>query len=230
MSTLTLTRWVRNTYHFFNSQALLAVSLGTLLAFAFFAGRVYFSRNLTYLFLVWNLFLAWIPYLAALWMAAQHRLAPRHWVIHLLPGAVWLAFFPNAPYILTDLLHLTERPPIGIWYDIGLLVTFAFTGCFLGIASLRTVQLIVKDHLGHVVSWLVVCVAIALGGFGVYIGRYLRWNSWDLLFNTAAVARDILNHVLHPLAHARAYGVSLMFAAIFFVAYLMYATTHTTPD
>jgi uncharacterized membrane protein len=115
-------------------------ALSSLLAVGLLAGRVYHSRTLIFVFLLWNLFLAWIPYLGSLWADRLHRRHPRRWWYLFLPGALWLAFFPNAPYIVTDFWHLQERPSVPMWYDIGMLSAFALTGLFLAIFSLHTMQ------------------------------------------------------------------------------------------
>ena len=124
--------------------------------------------------LAWNFFLAWLPYLFCLLAAWLHYRYPRRWWLLGLPALIWLIFFPNAPYLITDFLHLEERPYIPMWYDIILLATFAWTGCFLGIASLWIMQGIVKSYAGQFISWLFVMFAIGLSGLGVYLGRFSR--------------------------------------------------------
>lgn len=199
---------------------LYAVSLATLLALGLLAGRMVRSRSLIYTFLVWNLFLAWIPYLVSLWVARLHHLAPTRWWKLLLPGALWLAFFPNAPYILTDFLHLTERSPVPLWYDIGLLAAFAWAGLYLALYSLRHVQQIIRQHLGAAVSWLFSMGVLALSGLGMYMGRYLRWNSWDIVLHPRAVLADVAVRLVNPMAHPRTIGVTVVFAAFLFVCYV----------
>jgi hypothetical protein len=123
------------------SQSLYAVVLSSLLACAIYAGRVFRAHSFSpYYGLVWNLLLAWVPYVCSVWIAYLHHRHPRRWWYLVLPCALWLVFFPNAPYIVTDLWHLRERPPIPMWYDIGLFVTFAWTGCFLAIVSLQDIS------------------------------------------------------------------------------------------
>ena len=96
----------------------------------------------------WNLFLAWMPYACGLWAAHLHRQGPGRWWMLLIPATLWAIFFPNAPYIVTDFVHLRERPPISLWYDLGMLATFAWTGCLLAIVSLNTMQALVQNYLG----------------------------------------------------------------------------------
>ena len=121
-----------------------ALLLSNGLAIGLFAGRVWLSQSRTLSFLVWNLFLAWVPYFWSLWALSIHRRFPHRWWALLLPGALWLAFFPNAPYILTDFLHLGSMGDIVPgWYDVLMLYWFAWTGLILGIVSLYLMQEIV---------------------------------------------------------------------------------------
>ena len=206
------------------SQGLYPVVLSTLLACTLLAGRVYLSRQWTYLFLVWNLFLAWIPYLTSLWTSPVYPRQSRRWGYLLLPGLLWLAFFPNAPYIVTDFLHLQHRPPVPVWYDMGLISIFAWTGLFLAVFSLRTMQMVVKTAAGPVLSWLFVVSVMGLSGLGIYIGRFLGWNSWDLFIHPEAVLTDILIRFTNPFQHTATFGVSLMFALFLLVCYLTVTT------
>jgi len=215
---------LRSAHHFLARRSIYPSVLASMLALALWFGRVYLSRTGTFSFLVWNLILAWIPYLGALWADHTHHRFPRAWYLLLVPGALWLAFFPNAPYIVTDLWHLAERPPVPMWYDIGFLATFALTGLLLAVFSLRIMQRLVRFHLGAIISWLFVGAAVALGGLGVYLGRFLRWNSWDLLLNPKGVLADITARLAHPFDHPRTFGVALLFAAILFVLYLAFAS------
>jgi uncharacterized membrane protein len=201
-------------------QALYPTMLASLLAVALLFGRGYRSRSITYAFLLWNLILAWIPYLSSLWANQLHRRHPRRWWYLVIPGFLWLAFFPNAPYIVTDFWHLQDRAPIPVWYDIGLLSAFALTGLFLAVFSLRTMQRLVAHYAGGILSWLFVVTALGLGGLGIYLGRFLRWNSWDLLLHPRDVLGDIAVRLADPLSHPQTFGVTFLFAAILFVCYL----------
>lgn len=181
-------------------------------------------HTLIYSFLIWNLFLAWIPYLCSLWAAHLHQRHPDRWWYLLMPGVLWLLFFPNAPYILTDFLHLRARAPIPIWYDIGMLSVFAWTGLFLAVYSLYTMQTLVRAFLASVASWLFVLGSLGLGGLGVYIGRFLRWNSWDLLVQPHSVLTDVAIRLANPGSYPGTLGVTLLFAAFLLVCYLTLTT------
>jgi uncharacterized membrane protein len=211
-------------HRFLASQFLYPLLLSTLLAVGMFAFRVGYSGRSYYDNLPWNLLLAWVPYACSMWAAAWYRLWARKWWMLLLPGILWLVFFPNAPYIVTDFYHLEERPPIPLWYDIGLVTTFAWTGCFLAIASLRTMQFLVGIHANRFVSWVFAGIALGLSGVGVYLGRFERWNSWDLFLRPQKVLRDLAVPLVNPLNNLRFLGFSLMFTALLLVMYLMFVS------
>ncbi len=213
---------LRQAHGFLVSRSLYPVLLSSTLAVVLLMARIYRSRTITYIFLLENLFLAWIPYLSSLWADHLHRRHPRRWGYLIVPGALWLAFFPNAPYIVTDFWHLQERVPIPIWYDIGMLSAFALTGLFLAIFSLRAMQGLVRQYAGRISSWLFVVTVLGLGGLGIYLGRFLRWNSWDLLLHPRGVLTDVAIRLADPLSHPRAVGVTFLFAAILFVCYLAF--------
>jgi uncharacterized membrane protein len=215
---------LRQINRFLARQSLYPVVLSSLLACGIFAGRVYLSHTWVYRFLAWNLFLAWVPYVCSLWAAFIHQRHPKRWWALALPGALWLVFFPNAPYILTDLGHLRERTPIPPWYDIGLFLTFAWTGCFLGLASLRTMQRLVKAFWGWAVGWVFVIGTLGLSGLGIYLGRFLRWNSWDLILHPRGVLMDVATRLAHPRHNLQTFGVTLMFAAFLLVCYLTFTS------
>lgn len=155
----------------FALAALAALTLVLLLARATLLGR---GRG----FLLWNLALAAVP-LGAAWLV---RARARRWWAWLPLSAAWLAFWPNAPYIVTDLMHLRTSEPSWVWLDTLLIGAAAATGLFAGLVSLRWMH---EAALARGVraswAWVGVATACGLGGFGVYVGRFLRWNSWDLL-------------------------------------------------
>ena len=180
--------------------------------------RVERTGSLMYGFLCWNLFLAWIPWLAGqAFRASSRRRAP---VIRQLGWfALWLLFLPNAPYIATDLLHLTARPPVPLWYDLALLLSCAGTGVLLGYVSLLDVQMAVEERFGRVAGWSVATGSLFLSGFGIYLGRFRRWNSWEVLTEPAGLFGDISDQLLDPASHPRTYAVTLIFGSGLLLGY-----------
>ena len=176
--------------------------------------RIVLSGQLTYIFLAWNLFLAWIPF------AISRKLtgARNRWTIFLLVGA-WLLFLPNAPYIITDFLHLKQRPSIPYWYDILLLFSAALNGLLLGLLSLFNVEKFLAGRYGNRISGLLILCSFFLCAFGIYMGRYLRWNSWDIITNPGGIATDILERVFNPFDHFGTWSVTFLFGSFFYIIY-----------
>lgn len=168
-----------------------------------------------YRFLVWNLFLAWVPLVFAI--AAYSRARSRVDLLVAVLLVPWLLFFPNAPYLLTDFIHLGEGPA-PLWYDALMLSAFAWTGLLLGFASLYLVQMIIRRAFGGTISWLSVLAALGLASVGVYVGRFIGFNSWDALLHPLGVA-DIVREQLSavPLRMAEAL---LALVAFLLVGYL----------
>jgi uncharacterized membrane protein len=173
--------------------------------------------QLAHLYLVWNLFLAWVPLGFAL---LAHRYGHSRWRVGLC-GICWLLFFPNAPHLMTDLVHLRPRPPVPLWADILLLQLFIWLGMLLGFVSLVEMQRLVNRRLGARASWWFVPLALALAGFGVYLGRFARWNSWDVLTSPLGLWRDIAARLMEPAAHPRTVGFSLLCFLVLLTAYLI---------
>ncbi len=217
-------------HRFLTNHFFYPVLMSTCLAGVIYAFRVVVSGSWTFAYLGWNLFLAWVPYLCSLWAAALHRRHPGRWWLLLFPGVLWLLFFPNAPYIVTDFYHLRERPPMPLWYDIGLIAIFAWTGLFLAVGSLRTMQTLVGTYTHRIASWVFVGVALGLSGIGDYLGRFDRWNSWDLMVHPRKVLRDLAAPLFSPLNHPQFVGFSLMFTALLLVIYLMFTSFSRRQD
>lgn len=164
-------------------------------------------------FLVWNLVLAWIPMVFAIAFDLVER---RLWL--LLLGLGWLAFLPNAPYLVTDLVHLGEG--YELWRHVLQYGFAAWTGILLGVVSLLLVHQRLGDEFGAFWGWLAVVLSVALCAVGVVIGRFQRWNSWDLVTRPDAVVAATLDWVRSPLSYVQSTGVAIAVAAFFGLAYL----------
>ena len=196
--------------------------VASILATGLLAIRIVWSRELTHAFLVWNLFLAWMPLFFSL-LAFGYREC--RWKF-LGFSALWLLFLPNAPYLVTDLVHLRVRPPVPLWFDMVLLQSFIWLGLLLGFISLYKMQWIVRQRFGIKASWVFVAIVVILTGFGIYLGRVQRWNSWDIVTNPVALFIDIFRHFTPPYIRLAA-SFTILYGAFFFVAYLMfYGLTH----
>jgi len=182
--------------------------------------RFIVSGSTDYFGLVWNLFLAWIPF--ALAVAVYDR-----WRRHgagaalIVLGALWLLFFPNAPYIVTDIVHLQHRDEAPYWYDAVTVAAFAWTGVLLGFASLFLVQTVVRQWRGVVTGWVFAGVAIALGSLGIYLGRFLRLNSWSAVEHPTLLPRILHTVARNPFAFQEAIGVTVLFTVALGLAYFL---------
>ena len=178
------------------------------------AARALWTHQVSYRFMVWNLFLAWIPLVCALF---TERLRGAGAVI---AGVVWLAFFPNAPYIITDLVHLRGQGNWLFWVDLIMILSFAMTGLLLGYLSLYVMHKKVSGRFGHAAGWAFAIGTLALSSFGIYLGRFERFNSWDVVFNPVELAQQIWMIFRHPFDHLPAYAVSALFAMFLVGMYL----------
>ena len=165
-----------------------ALALLSLFSVALVVARYAYSHEPRFGWVMWNLFLAWIPFVLAIVLYDRHRAGARG--AALLPiGALWLLFLPNAPYIVTDFKHLHASGGVPIWFDIVVIASAAWTGMLLGFFSLYLVQAVVRRLYGAAAGWAAAIAALALASFGIYLGRVLRWNSWDVLVDPMLLAR-----------------------------------------
>jgi uncharacterized membrane protein len=196
--------------------ALSAVVVG-LVAF-----RVAYTQTLENANLVWNLILAWIPLGLALLLYDRHGRGAGIAVATGV-GLLWLLFFPNALYIVTDFKHLTgSSGEKRFWFDGFLIGAAATTGLLLAFVSLYLVQAIVRRALGGRYGWLFALASLGLGSVGVYLGRVLRWNSWDVFVQPGSVAARLGRVLVDPLGHPRPIAVTLAFTTFLVAGYLLF--------
>jgi uncharacterized membrane protein len=189
------------------------LSIGTLVA------QIHATHDHRYTFLLWNLFLAWVPFIAA---ALAFALAQRG--VGGLAGvlvAVWLLFFPNAPYLLTDFIHLHGNGPSPLWYDALMLSSFAWTALMLGFASLYLIHAIIGQRAGAALGWVVVVCVLGVASFGVYLGRFARFNSWDVVTRPHLVLSVIRQDIDSPLHDPKMVVALLVLTASLLVGYLI---------
>lgn len=188
--------------------------------------RVAYSESGRHLGLIWNLFLAWIPFMLAYFAhAVSWRKASLYLIIPFL-AFLWLIFFPNAPYMLTDLQDLTRKAnDAPLWYDVIIVVWTSWTGTLLGVISLYLMQDIIIRRFGRTTGWVFVFIISVLSSFGIYIGRFVRLNSWDILQDPAETAQEILGIIIDPSMRLAAF--TLLYAFFFlFVFLLLYSFSH----
>jgi uncharacterized membrane protein len=184
------------------------------------ARRAY-SNSEEYSALIWNLGLAWIPFIFA--SLAYGISWPRKLLYLVVPvcAFLWLIFFPNAPYILTDFQHLsTNANNAPLWYDVLMLIWFSWTGLLLGVVSLYFMQDIVTGAFGRRIGWVFAILVTLLSSLGIILGRFYRWNSWDVFGDPRLIAQDVWSWLDHPFSNLRVFGFTLLFTLLFLFVYI----------
>ena len=139
--------------------------------------RIIKSESLMYIFLPWNLFLAFIPWWISDYLKTRNNLV----LLHIPVVAIWLLFLPNAPYILTDLFHLKIRENSPLWFDLILVLSFALTGMMVFFKSLKDMLALLSGRINPFYMTIITPCLFWLVSYGLYLGRYLRFNSWDIV-------------------------------------------------
>lgn len=204
------------------NQLLISISV---IAIFFDVARLDIWGTTNLLYLVFNLFLAWIPYIISRYFIKKDT--PVKYFIPLF--ILWLLFFPNAPYLVTDVLHIITVSPTLLWYDSLLFFFFGWIGLLLGILSLFHIHTYLKARLGYVFSEICIFGICLISSFGIYLGRFERWNSWDAFINPV----KLLRHSFTISSHLIQMGTPFLFVIMFTVfLYSVYKTmyillTHT---
>ena len=195
-----------------------------LLASIAFSGFLVLSRilvtgRLTFLFLCWNLFLAIIPYVISryTWLHA-HRIKSRF-----LLGFIffaWLLFIPNSFDIITDLFHLGNFAHAPLWFDLLVIFSFAWNGLILGILSVRQMEKVFHETFGTTHELIFLYPVMWLNALGVYIGRFMRFNSWDIITSPFRLLLDVVDLLIHPAANKSAMGMVMTYSIFMTIIYL----------
>jgi uncharacterized membrane protein len=217
-------------------QLLSVLALSSAAGMAMLTFRAGYSGRLGYWSLPWDLFLAWLPVPLAFAVARMEPRRPAAWAKLLALAFLWLLFFPNAPYLVTQFMHLhpshavydgpfpfAERTPQGnipIWYDVMMLSTFAWTGLMLGFMSLHLIHRAAARLAGPACGWATVIAGLGLCAFGVSLGRFERWNSWDLIAHPLSLLSDVFSRMFNPLAHPRTSAVTIILSMFLLLSYL----------
>jgi len=185
--------------------------------------RLEISGSGNYFFLIWNLFLAWIPFIISYFTYTAQLTRKQSYIVIPIAAFFWLIFFPNAPYILTDFQQLAGNwRDVPVWYDVMLLIWFSFTGLMLGMTSLFMMQEIIRREFGRWPGWGFVAMVTVLSSVGVYVGRFLRWNSWDIFRDFSGMAQFAFASAQDPSLQ------SIVFTSLFSAFFLfLYVTLYT---
>lgn len=201
-----------------NQQLIKTMAISSAMGVLLIFFRIQWSGSLFYIFLVWNLFLAWIPFLLSLALKESDKLHRSRFQLFCL-FCSWLVFFPNCPYILTDLFHLHIRKDIPMWFDLVLILSFAWNGLLLGFASLFEIQRFFRIRMSQNMVSFFIFGLMTLCGFGIYLGRFPRYNSWEIVTNPIGLFSDIFNMVIHPMQNTRMVGVTFFFSVFLMVSF-----------
>ena len=210
-----------------NLSVFVLLNVACLVCLGLVAARVAYADSTRNVGLIWNLFLAWIPFMLAY---IAHAISwKRTWLylVILVIAFIWFLFFPNAPYMLTDLQDLSRANgrDAPLWYDVIIVGWCSWTGMLLGVISLYLMQDIIFRTFGRWAGWIFVFVISAISSFGMYIGRFVRLNSWDILQNPSETAIEILGIVIDPSLRLAAFIISYTIFFLF-VFVLLYSFSH----
>jgi uncharacterized membrane protein len=199
---------------------LLSVGLLSFVCLALLAVRVLATGTTRYGFVIENLGLAWVSLLFC-WLLVKN-LARENWLNwkNIILTILFLVFLPNTWYVLTDFIHLKSTTEISLLYDIALLNFFVLSGFILGCTCLYMFHLELLKRLKSWTSWLIILGLILASSFAIYIGRDLRWSSWDIVSDPGGFLASVSDRILDPFGHPRTLNVT----GIFFIAI---TTTYT---
>lgn len=204
-------------------QVLLVLLISSGVSAGLFLIRVIATDDFNYWYMIWNLFLAWIPVLFIFLL--RYRLPISRWLTwpNILLTLLWLVFLPNSFYMVSDYIHLQNTGEVLKLYDVAMMTSFVANGLILGYITVYIMhhELLkrMKARWAHTIIGLVLLSC----GFAIYLGRYLRWNTWDVLLNPMALIFDISERIIHPAIHSETFIITATFfvliASIYAVGY-----------
>ncbi|HET9825734.1 MAG TPA: DUF1361 domain-containing protein [Chitinophagaceae bacterium] len=180
--------------------------------------KILVSYRFSYAFLAWNLFLAYIPLFLSNWLGKHPEVVSNKLKL-VLAIALWMLFMPNSFYIVTDLFHLQNGHNRNPWFDLTLILSFAWNGILYGIISIGKMEILLKKTRGRVLSTFVICLVMWLNAVGVYIGRFLRFNSWDVVVNPVPLFDDLADMLSNPYDYKHAWAMSVCFSLFMIIMY-----------
>ncbi len=193
----------------------------SLVSIALLAIRMYRSHSTEYAYLVWNLFLAWVPLaLSALMVRLLKTRLWSNWLLVLI-SFVWLMILPNSFYMISDYIHIQDMADADLLYGVVMFTSFIFTAALVGFSSLYVVHAELRKRIGRSVSSTLIAVILFACSFAIYLGRGLRWNSWDVLINPAGILFDVSDRILHPLGHPGTLSTTLSFFVLLGSLYIV---------
>ncbi|NMH88001.1 DUF1361 domain-containing protein [Flavivirga algicola] len=195
------------------------LSISMILSIVLLMIRMKLTHSYFYLFLVWNLFLAVIPFAISTYLTSIPKLNKIGFIIWF---SIWLLFLPNAPYIITDLLHLKISSSHLLWLDVLVVSSFALNGLLMFSLSLLDMETLLSQYLKRKTIPFAIISILFLSGFGVYLGRFLRYNSWEIIQHPLNLFNDIFNIILHPNQHLEAWLFTFLFGIFLSIGFWIF--------
>jgi uncharacterized membrane protein len=202
--------------------------LSALTAFCIFLSvfRCSYTHSRTFFFLNWNLLLAMLPWGISMLLVMKPKFRENR-VLVSISIMLWLLFFPNAPYILTDLFHTKAHRGIPMWYDLVLILSYAWTGLLYGLFSLWHIERVLQRYFSIKTITRMSSALFFVVAFGIYLGRVLRWNSWDALTHPVTLLEDILVRFYEPEAYPQTWGMTLLLGVFLNIVYWTFKYVHS---
>jgi uncharacterized membrane protein len=195
---------------------LLFASLASVVLFGYGAYR---NHSWEFAYLIWNLFLAWLPLLFAGWLVTVLRRKLWSAWEPLAASFLWIIFLPNTFYMVSDFIHLREVQRVDVLYDAVMFTSFIFVGVALGLSSTYLIHREFRKRFSARSSSTLLAAIFLLCGFAIYLGRDLRWNSWDILTNPGGLLFDISDRLLHPSAYPQMFLTIFIFFVLISTMY-----------
>lgn len=179
-----------------------------------FGLRLIGAENARYWFMLWNLILAWVAPLVASWLSRRlHTTKWRNWK-NILLTIVWLGFLPNSFYMVSDLIHVHQTGEVSIIFDAVLFTSFIFNGFIAGFMSSMLLHRQLAKRLQPLTIFFVITGVFTLCSYAIYLGRVLRWNTWDALVHPYGLLFDVSDNIFHPFDHMQSFVVTFSFTLL----------------
>ena len=193
--------------------------LSCLFSLLLLSARIIYTGEIMFAFLVWNLFLAYLPYKISSTLMRRPDWMGKDWKFFFL-FIVWLLLVPNTFYIITDLFHLHKGEVIPVWFELALIISFAWNGILFGVSSIRQIGIIVQLKWNVKNEWLYIYPVMLLNALGIYIGRYLRFNSWDVITAPSDLASEVFYLLLHPVRNRFDWSMIICYSLLLSLFYI----------
>ena len=184
--------------------------------------RMKLTLSFQFIFLVWNLFLAFVPFMVTLYLSSKQDLSKLQLALTFL---AWLLFLPNAPYLITDLIHLQLSIGKLFWLDALVISSFAINGLLCYLNSIKDMKAILQEHVPK--KWVTLGFHFVpfLAAYGVFLGRFLRYNSWDILHQPFRIALDSLLILVNPVTHYKIWLFTIVFGGFLYLINKLHLTS-----